>query len=176
MGKWNDTDEPRAYLVTFRTYGTRLAGDDRGSIDKYHNGYGGPRAVASSKRNEIHEGRLKSKPLLLNANARKQVEAAIRDVCAQRRWTIIAISVRTNHIHVVVEASTVSTKMLNDWKSYSTRRLREVGEWQFRIARGWTKAVAASCGQRNISKGRRNTSQIAKVARCLNLINRKPAA
>ncbi len=118
-------------MITFRTYGTWLAGDDRGSIDKYHNGYGGPRAVASSKRNGIHQGRLKSKPLLLNANARKQVEAAIRDVCAQRGWTIVAISVRTNHIHVVVEASTVSTKMLNDWKSYSPRRLREIGEWHF---------------------------------------------
>src|SRR6185369_556860 len=29
---WNDTDIPLAYLITFRSYGTWLHGDDRGSI------------------------------------------------------------------------------------------------------------------------------------------------
>lgn len=69
MGKWNDTDEPLAYLITFRIYGSWLAGDERGSIDKYHNTYGGPRAVPSEKRQEIHARRLKSPPFLLNAAA-----------------------------------------------------------------------------------------------------------
>lgn len=130
MGQWNDTDEPLAYLITFRTYGTWLAGDARGSIDKYHNAYGGMKAVPSDTRKEIQAGRLKSQPFLLNAAARKHVEDAIREVCKYRGWTLIAIHVRTNHIHVVVLASAASTKMLNDIKAYSTRRLRESGEWK----------------------------------------------
>ncbi len=131
MGKWNDTDIPLAYLITFRTYGTWLAGDERGSIDKYHNSYGGPRAVGSEKRTKAQAARLKSPPFLLNAAARKHVEIAIYEVCRYRGWKMIAIHVRTNHVHLVVVASTTSSKMLNDFKSYSTRRLRDNGEWKF---------------------------------------------
>ena len=36
---WNDTDIPLAYLITFRSYGTWLHGDKRGSVDRFHNHY-----------------------------------------------------------------------------------------------------------------------------------------
>ena len=36
---WNDTDTPLAYFISFRTYGTWLHGDERGSIDRFHNRY-----------------------------------------------------------------------------------------------------------------------------------------
>lgn len=129
---WNDTDSPLAYLITFRTYGTWLHGDPRGSIDKYHNKYGGSRAVPSPVREQIHNERLKSPPFLLNANSRSVVENAIREVCQFRDWRLIALNVRTNHAHVVPFADAPSEKMLNDFKAYSTRRLRENSEWQFK--------------------------------------------
>jgi hypothetical protein len=129
MGTWNDTDEPLAYLITFRTYGTWLAGDERGSIDKYHNTFGGPRAVPSDLRENCHANRLKSPSFTLNANARKIVESAILEVCQFRSWPLIALSVRTNHAHVVSRGDASSGKMLNTFKAYSTRRLREHGEW-----------------------------------------------
>ncbi len=131
MGKWNDTDEPIAYLITFRTYGTWLAGDERGSIDKYHNKYGGARAVESPERNAIHNTRLKSPPFLLNAASRKLVEEAIREVCLFRNWILTALNVRTNHVHVVVSGDAPSGKMLNDFKAYSTRKLRDGSQWKF---------------------------------------------
>jgi len=31
---WNDTDTPLAYFISFRSYGTWLHGDKRGSIDR----------------------------------------------------------------------------------------------------------------------------------------------
>jgi REP element-mobilizing transposase RayT len=129
MPTWNDTDEPLAYLITFRTYGTWLAGDQRGSIDRYHNKFGHPRAVESETREEIHTSRLKSPPFILNALGRRAVTEAIEEVCAFRGWPIVALAVRTNHVHTVVPAVTQSAKMLNDFKSYSTRRLRESGQW-----------------------------------------------
>ncbi|MBE7517262.1 MAG: transposase [Chloracidobacterium sp.] len=129
MGKWNDTDEPIAFLITFRTYGTWLPGDERGSIDKYHNKYGGPRAVASEARSGIHSARLRSEPFLLNADARTIVEAAIKEVCKFREWYLIALAVRTNHVHAVISGNCDSAKMLNDLKAYSTRRLREASIW-----------------------------------------------
>lgn len=43
----------------------------------------------------------------------------------QRR---LAVHVRTNHVHVVVEAEHVSPeKVMNDFKSYATRRLNQLG-------------------------------------------------
>ena len=33
---------PLAYLITFRTYGTWLHGDARGSVDREHNVFGTP--------------------------------------------------------------------------------------------------------------------------------------
>ena len=131
MAKWNETDEPIAYLITFRTYGTWLAGDERGSIDKYHNKFGGPRSLPSQLRERLHSDRLKSPPFLLNAKCRTLVESAIQEVCDFRGWSLIALSVRTNHAHVVSSGNAPSSKMLNDFKSYSTRRMREHGEWNF---------------------------------------------
>jgi REP element-mobilizing transposase RayT len=131
MGKWNDTDEPIAYLITFRTYGTWLQGDERGSIDKYHNKFGGARAVMSPARENVHRDRLKSPPFLLNAKARRIVDDAIREVTQFRQWPLIALNVRTNHAHVVMGAVASSAKMLGDFKARSTLRLREQDLWQF---------------------------------------------
>ena len=131
MGKWNDTDEPIAYLITFRTYGTWLHGDERGSIDKYHHTFGGPRAVKSPDREAIHRSRLKSPPFLLDARGRKIVEDAIREVAQFRLWDLIAFNVRTNHAHIVMGASAPSDKMLGDLKAIATRRLRERNVWEF---------------------------------------------
>jgi hypothetical protein len=38
---------PLAYLITFRSYGTWLHGDPRGSVDRFHNVYGKPRLPPS---------------------------------------------------------------------------------------------------------------------------------
>lgn len=130
MANWNETDEPIAYLITFRTYGTWLAGNERGSMDKYHNSFGGPRAVVSEERNQMHQARLKSPPFILTAASRHPVEAAIREVCHYREWALHALAVRTNHAHVV-SSGRRSERMLNDFKAYSTKALRSAGEWKY---------------------------------------------
>jgi REP element-mobilizing transposase RayT len=131
MSTWNDADIPLAYLITFRTYGTWLAGDGRGSIDKYHNKYGGPRALVSHARERSQAARLKSPPFVLNAACRKIVEEAIKEVCLYREWALFAMSVRSNHAHAVVSGKSSSEKILNDLKAYSTRYLRETGQWTY---------------------------------------------
>ncbi len=131
MANWNDTDEPIAYLITFRTYGTWLHGDERGSIDRFHNKFGTERNIVSPDRELIHQSRLKSPPFLLNAECRRVVENAIREVSTFREWPMMALSVRTNHVHSVNGAIAPSAKILGDFKGYSTRRLREKDLWTF---------------------------------------------
>jgi REP element-mobilizing transposase RayT len=129
MGKWNDTDVPIAYLITFRTYGTWLAGDARGSIDRFNNTYGTPRAPSNVIREQQQAAKLKSEPFLMNAAARKAVSEAMRDICSFRGWRAYALNVRTNHAHIVTAGQASPDKMLGDLKAYSTRRLRATGCW-----------------------------------------------
>ncbi|MFZ1702031.1 MAG: hypothetical protein WBO10_11645 [Pyrinomonadaceae bacterium] len=129
MAKWNDTDVPIAYLVTFRTYGTWLAGDERGSIDRFHNTYGSARVSPNPMLEQQHAKRLKGPPVKLDAQARRSVEAAIREVCAFRNWKLYSLSVRTNHAHTVVAAVASADRVLNDLKPYATRRMRTEGCW-----------------------------------------------
>ena len=129
---WNDTDTPIAYFISFRTYGTWLHGDERGSIDRFNNVYGTPYIEPNEAWREYERGLLKSPPFVLNAKARKTVEVAIREVCDYRHWYLYALNVRTNHAHSVVDTIEHSSKAaLNAFKAYATRNLRKEGCWQY---------------------------------------------
>ena len=67
---WNDTDKPLAYLISFRTYGTWLHGDERGSIDRFNNSYRSPYIAADRKPFVRSQQALRAKPLILNAMQR----------------------------------------------------------------------------------------------------------
>ncbi len=128
---WNDTDTPLAYFISFRTYGTWLHGDKRGSIDRFHNRYRSPYLAPSEKWRHYNEQRLQAKPLILEARHRKSVEAAIRETCDIRKWRLRTINVRTNHVHVVVSAGHKKPEsVLNAFKANATRQLRQDGLWR----------------------------------------------
>jgi REP element-mobilizing transposase RayT len=131
MAIWNDTDTPRAFLITFRTYGTWLHGDERGSIDRYHNVFRSPRLPENPIIFRQHQAKLKTEPFLLNAEARSVVKDSIKGVCEYRDWALFALHIRTNHGHLVVAyAGTSPDNILRDIKAYSTRALRKAGLWR----------------------------------------------
>jgi REP element-mobilizing transposase RayT len=57
------------------------------------------------------------------------VKVSIRESCAIRNWALLAINVRSNHVHTVVSARQKSETVLNAFKANATRRLRESGLW-----------------------------------------------
>src|SRR5687767_896813 len=127
---WNDTDIPLAYLISFRTYGTWLHGDDRGSTDRFHNIYKTPHIPANEKWKRHNQGQLISALLILNGAQRRSVETAVLDTCERRRWYLRALSVRTNHVHTVVSIGmTKSALALNALKANATRQMRTDGLW-----------------------------------------------
>ena len=128
---WNDTDIPLAHLITFRTYGSWLHGDHRGSVDPEHNRYKTPYASANENRKHHNMKTLKGEPVNLDASRRGSVEKAIRETCERRKWTLLAINVRTNHVHVVASIGTVKSELaLNAFKANATRQMREDGCWK----------------------------------------------
>jgi REP element-mobilizing transposase RayT len=129
---WNDTDVPIAILYTFRTYGTWLHGDSRGSVDRHNNKYGDPRIQPNEHFKEISAARLKHEPVFLDARRRSSVEKAIVETCRWRDWTIYAIAVRTNHAHIVTTGGCLDPdSALIALKANATRRMKEDGCWPF---------------------------------------------
>ena len=126
---WNDTDNPLAYFISFRTYGTWLHDDARGSIDRFHNHYGEPYLPESDAWERHNRKQRKGDPFILRARERQAVQKAIRETCSIRKWHLQAVNVRTNHIHIVVTADRKPEQVLNA-KANATRQLREAQLWQ----------------------------------------------
>ena len=123
--EFQERTTPLGFLITFRTYGTRLHGEDRGSVDRrlYHR-YGTPDMPANRKILSDERVELKTKPVFLNKHQRAIVGAAIKEVCQERKYALYAVNVRTNHVHVVVNCSRRPEVVMNSFKSYATRKLR----------------------------------------------------
>jgi len=126
---WNNTEIPLAYLISFRTYGTWLHGDKRGSIDRFHNRYGDHYLPPNEDWYHHNQKQLKRDPFILEARARGSVEKAIRETCTIRKWSLRTINVRTNHVHTVVTANRKPELVLNAFKANATRQLRQDHLW-----------------------------------------------
>ena len=118
---------PLAYFITFRTYGSWLHGDERGTMDPANAVYGEERLPRDDFRRRAMAASLKNETPMLTADRRTVVEAAIRKVCETKEWELHALNVRTNHVHVVVSALDKPEQVLRTFKSWATRRLRESG-------------------------------------------------
>ena len=126
--EFQDRSTASAYLITFRTYGTWLPGNEDGSVDRRHqNRYGTPKITPSDEKVRRRTGLLKHKPVLLGAAERSIVENAIREVCRVRGYVLTAVNVRTNHVHVVVSAAGTPERVMDSFKAYATKALRAAG-------------------------------------------------
>jgi REP element-mobilizing transposase RayT len=124
-----ETNEfPIAYLLTFRTYGTWLHGDERSSVRRNgNNRYGGPKLTASVPLRDLMRETQTRESFILDSAQRKCVEVANTEVCKFRNYVLRALNVRTDHGHAVVSAAIKPEKIVNDFKVYATRRLRSEG-------------------------------------------------
>lgn len=116
---------PPGYFLTWHTYGTWLHGDGAGSVDKDHNQFGAPRLTADRPRLDRALASLRHPPVVLGHTARLLVDAVIREHCARRSWTLAALAVRSNHVHVVVAGVAREPELIvKQLKEWGTRKLR----------------------------------------------------
>lgn len=119
---------PLAYLLTWRTHGTWLHGDPRGSVDWQHNAYLSPPLAPCPQRMAHAQARMRGAPVVLDARARAVVARVISDHCQVRGWELRESAVRTTHVHVVVAYAELRPEpMLRQFKAYATRALRAAG-------------------------------------------------
>ena len=120
------------YFITFACYGVHLHGDESGSVDRDHNLPGSRGLEADPQRASAARQSMKQAPYSLDRDGRAAVPcvlgcAALREVCQHRGWSLLAAHVRTNHVHVVVEAEVRPEKVMNAFKSYASRGLNRLG-------------------------------------------------
>ena len=54
----------------------------------------------------------------MDASRREIVLRSLQERCAGREWHLLAAHVRSNHVHVLIEAEVKPERMMNDLKSW----------------------------------------------------------
>jgi len=114
-------EDPLAYFLTWTTYGTWLAGDERGWVAKP-----GVFRLPNPKLEQAAQRLMTEPELILDDKQRRIVEKTVADHCRIRNWHLHAVNARTKHIHVVVTApSRHPDEVTDQFKAWCTRKLKE---------------------------------------------------
>ena len=97
-------DRPIAYHITFGTYGTRLHGDERGTVDRSMNEPGDPIIGADPSWWELERKRLRFDPVVLRPEQMRHVECVTPSICARGGWTYHIAAGGPDHVHVLLTA------------------------------------------------------------------------
>jgi REP element-mobilizing transposase RayT len=118
---------PLAYFITFSCYGTHLHGHESTSVDRMHNKYGAPHLPPDEQRRQLSARNMNQDQYILdNARARIVLDS-ITKTSIHRKWNLLAVHVRSTHVHVVIGALDNPEKIMNALKSYASRALNEAG-------------------------------------------------
>lgn len=132
------SEYPLAYLITFHTYASWLHGNRKGSVDRDHNRPTTDLLPPNKPRERAMALRSVSAAVRLSKEQRACVEQAIIGVCEYKGWELQALHARTNHVHAVVTSSCRPERIMNAFKSWATRALRERGLVEAK-ARVWSR-------------------------------------
>ena len=125
---WEENTFPLAYLLTFRTFGTWLPGDERTSVKRDGwNTYGHHHYPHNKTLEKWMAEEMNQRPFILNDQMRVVVDAAVRELCRKRGFPLHAVNVRTNHAHTVVSAAQKPERIVDALKANGTKFLREAG-------------------------------------------------
>jgi len=92
--------------LTFGTYGTRLHGDGRPTVDRKHNERGQPFVETDLERTAAARDRMRGEPVHLTAPQRAVIESVVPDICERGGWTyrLCATPADEDHVHVLLDA------------------------------------------------------------------------
>ena len=143
--------------ITFGTYGSRLHGDTRPTVDRRHNVFGTPFLAPDAVRVRYEREQMSVPPLLLTDAQRLCVESALPEICDAMDASLVVAAApeERNHVHVVVDTDPAfhgkQTRALI--KRRLTQRLN--ADFHCPAPRWWakggsTKAVKDEAYQRNV--------------------------
>jgi len=122
-----------AWLLTSTFYGQWLPGDPRGSVTNVRDRRDGEPTTAA-RREHARPGdeyedaipglqgaareKLKGPPVTVDLRQAEQIVDQFQETASYRRWTLHAVSIMVNHVHLVVEAPPElgKSELLRDFK------------------------------------------------------------
>jgi REP element-mobilizing transposase RayT len=96
---------PLAYHITWGTYGTRLHGDRRGTVDRIHNEFKAPIVQFEPDRWEAEVANLKFPPVRLTCEQRLRAEPLFPEICNRGHWEYLACAAAPDHIHLLLKST-----------------------------------------------------------------------
>jgi REP element-mobilizing transposase RayT len=93
-----------AYHITWGTYGTRLHGDPRGTVDRAHNQFKTPVLGFDEHRWELEKTCLKFPPIRLTREQMVFAELAIPQVCERGCWAYRCCATGPDHVHAILSS------------------------------------------------------------------------
>ncbi len=159
----------RYWLLTWTTYGTWLPGDVRGFVSNVAEGEGPevrhnePKTPYDKDDARVRKralANLDGEPVWLSEEQALLVAAQFRETAAYRGWSILALAVMANHVHLVVgvPGDPDPAKLLHSFKSYASRALAKAGHAPSG-GRWWTE----SGSRRKLPDQRAVTTAVAYV-------------
>jgi len=134
--------EPSAIFLTWTTYGSWLPGDQRGWMDRHYKSAikkSSPQLEASAR------SMMRESAFILTEDQCKVVRKSIQKTCSLRNWKMYALSVYSNHVHVLISCSDKNgSQTLNMLKAHCARALKEYTN-QTNRKHWWTRSGSVRC-------------------------------
>src|SRR5262245_61537054 len=93
-----------AFHITWGTYGTRLHGDPRGTVDRAHNEFGSPVLGFDEHRWEQEKANLKFSPVIFTHEQMIFIEQTIPTICERGGWELITCAAGPDHVHNILKS------------------------------------------------------------------------
>lgn len=116
---------PLAYHITFGTYGTRLHGDPRGTVDRKANKPGDPIIGAEPDWERMDRSTLRFLPVLLDAGGRSFVESVVPSLCGRGEWELHVCAAKPDREHVLLTISREAKPVRRWLKTWLSQALNE---------------------------------------------------
>ena len=112
-----------AFHITWGTYGTRLHGDPRGTVDRTHNEFGTPVLGYDQHRWEREKENLNFDPVILTREQMIFIEQSIPKICQRGGWDYITCAVGPDHVHTILKSKVDPEKIRRLLKRWLTQEL-----------------------------------------------------
>ncbi len=86
--------------ITFGTYGTRLHGGERPTVDKQHNQRGEAFVATTPQREQFERMRMKFPPRFLTSAQREFIEIQVPEICTRGGWSYRICAGAPDHVHL----------------------------------------------------------------------------
>ncbi len=147
--------EPLAFFLTWTAYASWLPGDTRGWADK-----SGVLREPNTRLRTFAASLADERPLRLDPRQRGLVASVIVKHCNLRGWSLLAVSCREQHVHVVVAATNrTPSEVSRQLKAWTARGL---GQSLGSRRKVWTRR----CSCRRIFDERSLSAVVTYVTEC----------